>query len=348
MVSRALKELLSCREVIVHTGQHYDTGMSAIFFSELGVPQPDYNLGIGSGTHGQQTGRMLVAVEEVLTAEQPDCTLVYGDTNSTLAGALAAAKLCIPVVHIESGLRSFNRSMPEETNRILTDHVADILFAPTRGAVENLLREGIAERRVRAVGDVMYDAALYYGNRAMAESNILQIVGLSRNSYVLCTIHRAENTEEALRLRSIIDGLGQVAQSLPVVMPLHPRTRKALDRQNLLSPRVPGLLMIEPLGYLDMVMLEKNARVIATDSGGVQKEAFFHRIPCVTLRAQTEWTELVELGWNRLSPPENAATIFDAITRSLDSVGADAFPYGSGDSATKIAQTMALEFNSSS
>lgn len=299
-VSRALLERDDVREILIHTGQHYDANMSEVFFEELEIPKPGYNLGIGSDSHGAQTGRMLEGIEQVLLKEKPVWVLVYGDTNSTLAGALAAVKLHIPVAHVEAGLRSFNRKMPEEINRVLTDHASDLLFAPTDTAVENLRQEGIIGERVKRVGDVMYDAALFYGNKAEKQSRILDTLRLEPKGYILATVHRAENTDDRARLSAIIRGLGQVAQETPVVLPLHPRTKAALRSYNLYSTAANDIRLIEPVGYLDMVMLEKHARVIATDSGGVQKEAFFHRVPCVTLRDETEWVELVDRGWNKL------------------------------------------------
>lgn len=282
---------------------------------------------------------MLEAIEAVLIQEQPNWVLVYGDTNSTLAGALAAAKLHIPVAHVEAGLRSFNRQMPEEINRILTDHSSDLLFAPTDTAVKNLLHEGIPENKVHLVGDVMYDAALYYGAKADTHSQILSKLGLSPKGYILGTIHRAENTDDAARLQAIFQGLMQVAQEIPVVLPLHPRTRKALERENLFSEVSESLVLIEPVGYLDMVMLEKNACLIATDSGGVQKEAFFYHVPCVTLREETEWVELVEMGWNCLVPSNDKNIIFKHIQDLLKSPSieqSDIELYGNGNAATLV------------
>jgi UDP-GlcNAc3NAcA epimerase len=270
-----------------------------------------------------------------LLKSRPDWLLVYGDTNTTLAGALAAVKLHIPVAHVEAGLRSFNRRMPEEINRILTDHVSDVLFAPTSAAIENLQREGITDGRLCHVGDVMYDAALYYGERARQRSQILKHLGLPIGGYVLATVHRAENTDEPVRLRTICAALGQVARCFPVVFPLHPRTRKVLQRHELES-ELGGVLLTDPVGYLDMVMLEKNARVIATDSGGVQKEAFFHRVPCVTLRTETEWVELVDMGWNRLAPPTDVRHVALALQMASSPDGVVLSPYGEGDSAQRI------------
>ncbi len=340
-VSRVLRATAGVGEVLVHTGQHYDDSMSAVFFDELEIPSPDYHLGVGSGSHGFQTGRMLEAVEQVLLQEKPDWVLVYGDTNSTLAGALAAVKLHIPVAHVEAGLRSFNRRMPEEINRVLTDHASEILFAPTEAAVENLRREDIPASRIKLVGDVMYDAALFYVAKAEKESRILEELRLVRQRYILATVHRAENTDDSDRLRAIFGGLIQVAADIPVVLPVHPRTRHALERENLLRGASRYFHLIDPVGYLDMVMLEKHARLIATDSGGVQKEAFFYRVPCVTLRDETEWVELVDLGWNRVVPPQDERDVAEALHSWLNHPGGrDADPYGRGDAAEKIAECL--------
>lgn len=340
VVSRALRAGEQVREVLIHTGQHYDDNMSRVFFEELEMPEPDYNLGVGSASHGAQTGRMLGAIEQVLLKERPDWVLVYGDTNSTLAGALAAVKLHIPVAHVEAGLRSFNRRMPEEINRVLTDHASDLLFAPTATAVTNLKREGLPDNRIRLVGDVMYDAALFYGAKAERQGRILERLGLSPKAYVLATVHRAENTDNPQRLRAIFEGLDRVARSVPVVVPLHPRTRDALTRQSLTDGSLSALTLIDPVGYLDMLLLEKHALVIATDSGGVQREAFFFRVPCVTLRRETEWAELVELGWNRILDELRGDRVEVAILQAVGREGAEAAPYGDGTAARKIAQNL--------
>lgn len=321
VVSRIMRSAPEVCEVLVHTGQHYDREMSGVFFSQLNAPEPDYNLGIGSGGHGSQTGRMLEALEPVLISEKPDCVLVYGDTNSTIAGALASVKLHIPVAHVEAGLRSFNRSMPEEINRVVTDHVSDLLFVPTQNALSNLKREGICDSKVVTTGDVMFDAVLYYAGSPNGNGDIPLDLALRRNSYVLVTIHRPENTDDPARLGAISGCLKKLSSEKTVVFPLHPRTRKALDGANLLrnleaSDRIK---ILSPLGYLEMLTLERNAACIVTDSGGVQKEAFFCEVPCVTLRDQTEWTELVDAGWNRLVSPllgveEMYATILNAIS----------------------------------
>ncbi len=341
VVSRALRSRAGVHEILLHTGQHYDANMSEVFFQELDIPRPDYHLGIGGGTHGQNTGRMLEAIEAVLLQERPDWVLVYGDTDSTLAGALAAVKLHIPIAHVEAGLRSFNRRMPEEINRVLTDHAADLLLVPTETARQNLLREGLPASRIRLVGDVMYDAALYYRDKARRTSRILERLGLTPKAYILATIHRAENTDDPARLQAIMQGLAEVSRDIPVVLPLHPRTRAALARLGLDATLPATLRRIPPVGYLDMVRLEENARLIATDSGGVQKEAFFHRVPCVTLRAETEWVELVETGWNVLVDPSTSpSAIHAALRRHMDARGREVALYGEGKAAERIADIL--------
>lgn len=336
-VSRVLRAVPGVVDCIVHTGQHYDAGMSDVFFSELGIPAPAYHLGIGSLAHGAQTGRMLEAIEAVLVDERPDWVVIYGDTNSTLAGALAAAKLHRPVAHVEAGLRSFNRRMPEEVNRVLADHASQLLFAPTDAAVRNLKREGIADAAIAQVGDVMYDAVLRYRAQAQSASRVHKTLGLRTGDYLLATIHRAENTDAPERLRAIVDALSQLSQQIDVVLPLHPRTRRAAEQHGIAF--APRLKLIEPVGYLDMVMLEEGAKLIATDSGGVQKEAFFFGVPCVTLRDETEWVELVDAGWNRLVAPTDAARVTSAIRAAIDA-GAPAHRpanlYGDGRAAQAI------------
>lgn len=328
-------------EILVHTGQHYDYNMSQIFFSELEIPKPDYHLNIGSDFHGAQTGRMLSSIEEVLQKEKPNWVLVYGDTNSTLAGALAAAKLHIPVAHVEAGLRSFNRKMPEEINRILTDHSSDLLFAPTKKAMDNLKREGIGDEISHLVGDVMYDATLYYGEKAEKESRIIESLELDVGKYILATIHRAENTDSPIRLSSIINGLALVKElKMQIIVPMHPRTRKFLKYYNLQIESDSQLKFIEPVGYLDMLKLEKNAKLIITDSGGVQKEAYFHRIPCVVLREETEWEELVELRWNLLVKPESPVQIYENVIKQINNVGLEADLYGNGRASRSIADIL--------
>ena len=271
MVSRAISQS-GIKEDIIHTGQHFDKNMSEIFFEEMGIKKPSINLGIGGGTHGKNTGRMIEAIEKVLLDQKADCVLVYGDTDSTLAGSLAASKLHIPVAHVESGLRSFNRKMPEEINRVLTDHISNILFIPTKNAELNLKSEGIKEEAIYFVGDVMYDAALYFGEVAKKESSILDRLDVNANEYSLVSIHRAENTDDFKRLHSIISGLKHYNKT--IIFPMHPRTKKYLKKFKLKVPT--NVIEIPPVGFLDMIMLEMNANLIATDSGGVQKEAFFH------------------------------------------------------------------------
>ncbi len=339
VVSRAMRRNRSLREIIIHTGQHYDKDMSGRFFEELGIPKPDYNLGVGSDRHGRQTGIMLGLIEEILLNVKPDWTLVYGDTNSTLAGALAAAKLGIPIAHVEAGLRSFNRRMPEEINRVLTDHISDLLFAPTRSAVANLVVEGFHLSAVALVGDVMCDAARHYAAKAARMNTVRKKLNLRRKKYVLATIHRAENTDAPARLRVILDGLSLTAKEMPVVMPLHPRTRLAMQKAGWKAPA--GARVLQPLGYLDMIDMEQNAAVIATDSGGVQKEAYLHGVPCVTLRHETEWTELLRTKWNRLCPPENSERIAQTILGAIGTKGKKVNLYGTGHAAEKIAATLA-------
>ena len=331
-------------ETLLHTGQHYDENMSDVFFSELGIPQPHYNLGIGSGTHAQQTGQMLSAIEEVLLDEKPQVLIVYGDTNSTLAGALAAAKVHIPVAHVEAGLRSFNRRMPEEVNRVLTDHISSLLFAPTKAAVRHLEREGISANSIVDVGDVMYDAALYYSEKAEADSRILSSLDIQARSYVLATVHRAENTDDPVKLQAIFEALAELAQTTEIILPLHPRTRKALSEANFEVGE--GLRFIDPVGYLDMVMLEKSARAIVTDSGGIQKEAYFHAVPCLTLRDETEWVETVDLGANRLVTPLTQETIVSEFKLlNGEPVRTDARPYGDGRAAQHIVEALKAQYS---
>lgn len=280
-------------EKIIHTGQHYDENMSKVFFDELQIPFPDYNLNVGSGNHGYQTGHMMIKIEEIIEKEKPDCLLVYGDTNSTIAGALTASKLLIPVAHVEAGLRSFNMTMPEEQNRILTDHISRFLFTPTETATENLKREGITSR-VYNTGDVMFDVILHFGEIAKQKSVILDKIGMTPDEYILVTIHRAENTNDIGRLRNIITALNESGEK--IVLPIHPRTKKFMENYNLKFNS--NITLIDPVGFLDMILLENHCKKIVTDSGGVQKEAFFMGKPCITMRDETEWVETVNNGWN--------------------------------------------------
>ena len=313
------KEATECAvvETLVHTGQHYDSNMSDIFFDEMGIPRPNHNLGIGGGSHGQNTGRMIESIEAILQSEKPDWVLVYGDTDSTLAGTLAAVKLHIPVAHVEAGIRSFNRAMPEEINRVLTDHAAEVLFTPTDTANKHLANEGIPADKIAYVGDVMLDAALYYASLAKNKSNILETLGLEHKKFVLATIHRAENTDDPEKIGQILKGLSYSA--LPIVWPMHPRTDKRIKEFGLKLPSI--VRVIEPIGYLDMVSLECHSKVICTDSGGVQKEAFFHQVPCITVRDETEWVETVSSNWNTLTGPnaQKISTAFRNLTNDSTS-----------------------------
>lgn len=340
VVSNAVAQSGAFTEIVVHTGQHFDANMSDVFFTELGMSKPTYHLNINGGSHGAMTGRMLTEIEKILQDEKPDAVLVYGDTNSTLAGALAAVKLHISVAHVEAGLRSFNMRMPEEINRIMTDRISSWLFAPTQIAEKHLISEGVSPEKIYLVGDVMYDVALHHGARVSPEGGILKRLNLVAGNYVLATVHRAENTDSLDRLNAIVDALEVTAESISVVWPLHPRTRAVLiqtGRINRLSSKV---TLIEPVGYLDMVQLEKYAALIATDSGGVQKEAFFYGVPCVTLRDETEWVELLESGWNRLAPPVDSHSLIWKIKSALGSRGEPVVPYGTGGAAQSIVEKL--------
>lgn len=319
-------------EVLVHTGQHYDDNMSKVFFQELDIPEPRFNLEISGGQHGAMTGRMLAGVEEILLLEKPDWLLIYGDTNSTLAGALAAAKMHIPVAHVEAGLRSFNMRMPEEVNRTLSDRVSELLFCPTQVAVQNLKAEGIT-KGVHCVGDVMYDVALYYRERALQQSIILDLLKLNSGHFFLATCHRAENTDDASRLSQILNALDQLAADMPVVLPLHPRTRKMINERGL-SDLLKKIEVTEPLPFLDMVALEQSAKMILTDSGGVQKEALFYGVPCITMRDETEWVETVETGWNQLVGAD--ANRILAAAKDMRPPAIRPMPYGDGQASQKI------------
>ncbi|MFB6159828.1 MAG: non-hydrolyzing UDP-N-acetylglucosamine 2-epimerase [Haloferacaceae archaeon] len=335
-VSRALRR--SHREVLVHTGQHYDEELSDVFFEELSVPEPAYDLGVGSGSHAGQTAEMMVGLHDVVEREAPDAVLVYGDTNSTLAGALVAAKSAPRLVHVEAGLRSNNWSMPEEVNRVLTDHCADLLFVPTETAVDNLRAEGVTAG-VHRVGDVMYDALLAVRDHAVERSTVVERLGVTDGDYVLATVHRAGNTDDPDRLAAIVSALAATPRE--VVFPAHPRTVEALEEYGLRERASAALTLADPVGYVDFVRLLDGAAAVATDSGGVQKEAFYLDTPCVTLRNETEWVETVESGWNRLVGADEAA-----IRRALDRPAVpDERPdvYGDGNAADRIARALAAE-----
>ncbi|HBE77995.1 MAG TPA: UDP-N-acetylglucosamine 2-epimerase (non-hydrolyzing) [Firmicutes bacterium] len=337
VVSEQIRQ--NAREVLVHTGQHYDLNMSDIFFQELGIPTPDYHLGIGSGPHGAQTGKMLEAIEQVINEEQPDRLLIYGDTNSTLAGALAAAKLHVPIAHVEAGLRSFNRRMPEEVNRVVADHLASWLFAPTQTAITNLAAEGIT-KGVYRTGDVMYDAFLRMSKRVSSRSRILDTLRLRPKEYYLLTLHRAENTDDREKLQAILGTLAEVKR--PVIFPIHPRTRSKLSEYGL-SFLNQSIQFVEPVGYFDMLNLELNAEIILTDSGGVQKEAYMAKTPCITLRDETEWVETVTAHWNCLVGSD-PVKIREAL--ALGWLGSD-YPdlFGDGAAAAQIAKIVDDSFS---
>ena len=325
---------LAIEEKIIHTGQHYDPNMSDNFFKELDIPSPNFHLNIRSAAQGAQTGKMLEKIEDILQKELPDFLLVYGDTNSTLAGALAAVKLHIPVAHIEAGLRSFNRIMPEEVNRVLCDHISTLLFCPTKTSIQNLEDEGIT-KGIKLVGDIMYDGMLYYKERA--SQTILDNLSIEPNNYILATVHRAENTDNPARLKSIIEALENTAHSSKaVVLALHPRTKKLLKKQDLKLSK--SIQVIEPTPYLETITLLQNAKAIMTDSGGMQKEAFFLKTPCLTLRDETEWVETIDIGTNRLigADIKKAAKALDQLFSNKWNPDFSANPYGQGDAAEKI------------
>ncbi|WP_040330208.1 non-hydrolyzing UDP-N-acetylglucosamine 2-epimerase [Clostridium ihumii] len=316
-------------EILIHTGQHYDENMSKIFFEELNIPKPEYNLSVGSGGHGKQTGEMMGKLEAIYEREKPDLVLVYGDTNSTLAGALVASKMLIPVAHIEAGLRSFNKNMPEEQNRILTDHISKILFTPTETANKNLKNEGI-NNNVYNVGDVMFDAVLHFKKLAKQKSSIVSELNLTKNNYILTTIHRAENTNDINRLKNIIEALNESNET--VVLPLHPRTKKYIESYGLNFNN--NIKVIEPIGYLDMLSLEEDSKKIVTDSGGVQKEAFFMNKPCITMRDETEWVETVENGWNVIVGTDKEKILNNIVNFNPTTEQKQLF--GDGNAAEKI------------
>lgn len=330
-LSRAFQAYPQIEEVIIHTGQHYDQNMSEIFFEEMDIPKPKYNLGVGGSTHGAMTGQQLEKIETILMQEKPDLVLVYGDTNSTLAGALAATKLHIPIAHVEAGLRSFNKNMPEEINRILTDHISDFLFAPTENSKQNLIKEGIDEEKIFIVGDIMYDVALFYSERA-EKPNWFDSLNLSE--FALSTIHRAESTDDATKLADIFEGL--CASPIAIILPLHPRTQGKVQEFNITIPK--NVYVVEPLGYLQMIWLEKNSQFVITDSGGVQKEAYFHKKHCITLREETEWSELVENGYNTLVGTDSKKVALAVSQKYVTSNFKKL--YGNGDTAERIMEIL--------
>jgi UDP-N-acetylglucosamine 2-epimerase len=334
-VSREIRK--SHEEILIHTGQHYDPPMSDMFFHELKIPHPNHNLGVGSGTHAEQTGQMVIGIEKVLMDEEPDLVLVYGDTNSTLAGGLAAVKVEVPIAHIEAGLRSFNSKMPEEINRILVDRISELLFCPTTTAVENLKKEGIT-KGVHLIGDVMYDAALH--NKELAKkSQILEKLELKEKEYLLVTVHRPSNTDSRESLEAIVEAL--ISSGEEIVLPVHPRTLKFLKQFKLHAKLDEAIKLIEPAGYLDFTCLAMNAKKILTDSGGVQKEAYFHGVPCITLREETEWVETVKDGWNVLVGADKDK-ILDAI-RTFEPEGERGESYGDGKAGEKISRIIGEE-----
>jgi UDP-GlcNAc3NAcA epimerase len=340
MVSRAMSahNQKSITEVILHTGQHFDPNMSEIFFTQMGIPKPDYLLGIHGGSHGEMTGRMLTGIEKVILEEKPDRVLVYGDTNSTLAGALAAAKLHVPVAHVEAGLRSFNMDMPEEINRILTDQISDLLFCPTQTAMDNLHREGFDHKpaQVLKVGDVMQDAALFFAQQAIKPEHVSQ-----SGEFVLATLHRAENTDDPVRLKEIVAALNETHASIsPVILPLHPRTKHAVNQAGLTL----DVHVIDPVGYLEMLWLLTNCSLVLTDSGGVQKEAFFFSKPCVTTRDQTEWVELVEAGANVLVGADRIKILAGVQLMVKERIIDDGLLYGGGKAADRITSYLSSTF----
>lgn len=341
-VSRAIAAhgLGEVSESILHTGQHFDANMSDVFFTELGIPAPKYNLGISGGTHGSMTGRMIEGIESIIATEKPDWLLIYGDTNSTLAGAVAASKLHVPIAHVEAGLRSFNMRMPEEINRILSDRISSLLFCPTLTAEANLRAEGLVAG-IHNVGDVMYDVALHYKAQAATQSDALNRLGVVPQGFVLSTCHRAENTDDPARLSDILAALSEIARDCPVVLPLHPRTRKIISDRDL-AYLLAGLILTDPLPFLDMVALEQAAALIVTDSGGVQKEAFFYGVPCVTMRDETEWVETVDLGWNVIAGAKREVIVRAALAfLAQPPLAAREAPYGQGNAAARIVEILA-------
>lgn len=322
-------------EIIIHTGQHFDERMSNIFFEELGIPKPNYNLNINSLSHGAMVGQQLEAIEKILIKEDPDLLLVYGDTNSTLSGALAASKLKVKIVHIEAGMRSFNNNEPEEINRVLTDKLTNIFFTPTHNASKNLINEGVPDEKIFFVGDIMYEVALFYAKVAEKKSKILEIYGLKSKTYFLCTIHRQSNTENIEKLNSIFTALSKLEKK--VLLPIHPRTKNIIIKNDIKINS--NVIIVDPVGYLDMVMLEKNAYKIITDSGGIQKEAFFHKVDCITMRNETEWVELVDAGVNFLVG-NSSEKIINAVKTDAPRKAYCSNFYGNGNTSLKIIEVL--------
>jgi UDP-GlcNAc3NAcA epimerase len=357
-LSRAIKTKFQdkIQEIIVHTGQHYDDNMSQVFFDELGIPQPNYNLNIRSASHGDQTGMMVSGVEKVILTEKPACVVIYGDTNSTLAAAIAASKINVPIAHIEAGLRSYNKLMPEEVNRIIADHVSTFLFCPTQTAYDNLVREGfnkhtvppytINNPRIYHCGDIMFDNSIYFSELAERKSDILRQNGLNSGQYILATIHRNNNTDDPSRLRSIFSALAKIAEKRKIIVPLHPRTTKQLEQipslQNTLK-NAKNITVVPPVSFLEMICLEKNAGLLITDSGGVQKEAFFFRRPCIILRSETEWVELIACGASLLADADESR-IIGGIEHFFNKTESLAFPelFGNGKTAEFICEEILI------
>ena len=341
MLSRVVSQEAEITEILLHTGQHYDFGMSESFFEELGIPAPAFNLGIGGGGQGQMTGRQLEQIEAILDETRPDCVLVYGDTNSTLAGALAAAKLHVPVAHVEAGLRSGNKRMPEEINRILTDHVSAFLFTPTLAANQNLAKEGLAQS-VYFVGDIMYDAAKTFAVDLQSDgSPLFSELALTNKRYRVATVHRQENVDDQERLGIILSALRSLAKEMPLILPIHPRLRKTLEHSKRGAEMLKGITVIDPVGFKDMIALLREASLVITDSGGLQKEAYFHGTPAIVLREETEWTELTDLGWALLAPPISTDHILVSARKIEGTTGDEkAQPYGAGDTAARIMQIL--------
>ncbi|EKF86369.1 non-hydrolyzing UDP-N-acetylglucosamine 2-epimerase [Methanobacterium formicicum] len=339
LVSKELRK--NHTEVLIHTGQHYDKRLSEVFFEEMGIPQPDYNLGIGSSSHAHQTGLMMIEIEKLLSSENPDLVLLYGDTNSTLAGALSAAKLQIPIAHVEAGPRMYDKSVPEEINRVMTDHISTLLFAPTVRAMENLNKEGLFEG-VYLTGDVMLDNFKYFLKKAEKGSQILDTLNLEKKDYILVTIHRARNTDVEKNLRNIVDALLIISKETDILFPLHPRTKKFLTEYELMDTLIksPNIHLIKPVGYLDMLFITKNSKIIVTDSGGLQKEAYFAKVPCITVDTSTGWPETVQQGENKIFDNVNngfinSDKIINAI-RTFQTSNKYKNIFGDGNASTKI------------